>query len=673
MNENILEIPEIFLIKDSLVVNYDDIESDTSLKLTKKIEDLNLQPRSVNGLHLENINYVGDLVQHTEESLGHLNNLGRKSIEDIKDALLEINLCLGLEIQDWSIKRTENLKKKNIEKKKIKIKLNFKQISFIIKNPKETTLSVRATNALLNMGCRYMGDVFFKVSRKDLYSYPALGKITINEIEEIFNEHDFNLDDTIDPWNDEIKEKIIPFIDIELRKKKINQSLLKNETLEEELIRILEEGISTVRKAGSKKKKVIDIITNRFGLDGSPPKTLQIIAEKYNVTRERIRQNESYGIRKLQFSKPYTPKLEEVFEILSNMTPISELEFNKILKEKKITKNEWDFKGLKDFYESFNSETNFHVLNLNGVKIISKHDIDSNFSLVLNHTNKRIWNSGLFSIKECMNLKDIYINNIRKETIEKIVQTKKQFSWLDSNKNFFTYYAKRNRLSNLISKVAATSESVKIDILFDKIKNHARLSKDLNYNKHILLNFCKICFDCKIEDQSLIKFNSSISKLTNYEGYNGEIIGPNEQKLLDIFNNYGPILSSEDIKEFSENEKIGKDSLSMILQFSPIFHRIDYGFYKLVNNSNNEKMKKNISIINLESLTFSSDDCPPIKNKSTYIEINKNGNLFKSLPYQRPLRKMPDGSYGVVYKKKVYPISETFIENNGKRESSTLD
>ena len=81
----------------------------------------------------------------------------------------------------------------------------------------------------------------------------------------------------------------------------------------------------------------------------------------------------------------------------------------------------------------------------------------------------------------------------------------------------------------------------------------------------------------------------------------------------------------------------------------------------------NNKEEKLISIINLESSTFSKDDCPVQKNKSTYIEVNKNESLLKVLPYQRPIRMLPDGSFGVVYKKNVYPIIKFLIEENGKR------
>jgi len=104
-----------------------------------------------------------------------------------------------------------------------------------------------------------------------------------------------------------------------------------------------------------------------------------------------------------------------------------------------------------------------------------------------------------------------------------------------------------------------------------------------------------------------------------------------------------------------------------MLQYSPTVYRIDYGFYSLTGKKMENKEEKLISIIELESSTFLKDECTPQKNSSTYVEVNKNGSLLKTLPYERPLRILPDGSYGVVYKKKVYPIIKSLIEENGKR------
>ena len=88
------------------------------------------------------------------------------------------------------------------------------------------------------------------------------------------------------------------------------------------------------------------------------------------------------------------------------------------------------------------------------------------------------------------------------------------------------------------------------------------------------------------------------------------MLAPNEQKLVNLFNDYGPILYIEDLREFSKSQSVGSDSLNMILQFSPIFYRIDKGFYTLSEKNKENKMEKLISIINVESSFFSKDEWP---------------------------------------------------------------
>ena len=42
------------------------------------------------------------------------------------------------------------------------------------------------------------------------------------------------------------------------------------------------------------------IIKHRFGLDGSEPQTLEVIGQKFNLTRERIRQLELAALKTLR-------------------------------------------------------------------------------------------------------------------------------------------------------------------------------------------------------------------------------------------------------------------------------------------------------------------------------------------------------------------------------------
>lgn len=65
------------------------------------VDELELTVRSANCLKAEQIYYIGDLIQKSEQDLLRTPNLGRKSLNEIKEVLTEKNLALGTEIENW--------------------------------------------------------------------------------------------------------------------------------------------------------------------------------------------------------------------------------------------------------------------------------------------------------------------------------------------------------------------------------------------------------------------------------------------------------------------------------------------------------------------------------------------------------------------------------------------
>ena len=69
--------------------------------LLRPVDDLELTVRSANCLKAENIYYIGDLIQRTENELLKTPNLGRKSLNEIKDVLAARGLTLGQKLENW--------------------------------------------------------------------------------------------------------------------------------------------------------------------------------------------------------------------------------------------------------------------------------------------------------------------------------------------------------------------------------------------------------------------------------------------------------------------------------------------------------------------------------------------------------------------------------------------
>ena len=74
--------------------------------LFRPIDELELGVRSTNCLKAENIYYIGDLVQRTETQLMKTPNLGKKSLNEIKEALKAHELDLGMKLDNWSSPKT---------------------------------------------------------------------------------------------------------------------------------------------------------------------------------------------------------------------------------------------------------------------------------------------------------------------------------------------------------------------------------------------------------------------------------------------------------------------------------------------------------------------------------------------------------------------------------------
>jgi DNA-directed RNA polymerase subunit alpha len=70
--------------------------------LDKPVEDLELSVRSANCLKNAEIHFIGDLAQKSDQEMLKTKNFGRKSLNEIKALLSEMDLTLGMKFDNWS-------------------------------------------------------------------------------------------------------------------------------------------------------------------------------------------------------------------------------------------------------------------------------------------------------------------------------------------------------------------------------------------------------------------------------------------------------------------------------------------------------------------------------------------------------------------------------------------
>ena len=81
----------------------EELQEETPLNenLFRTVEELELSVRSANCLKNANIRYIGELVQKTEAEMLKTKNFGRKSLNEIKEILAEMNLSLGMKLESF--------------------------------------------------------------------------------------------------------------------------------------------------------------------------------------------------------------------------------------------------------------------------------------------------------------------------------------------------------------------------------------------------------------------------------------------------------------------------------------------------------------------------------------------------------------------------------------------
>lgn len=92
---------DIFIPKDDLekvtgTVVVDDDSSDLDASLARSVNELELSVRAANCLKNARIKTIGDLVQKTESEMLRTKNFGKKSLNEIKEVLIDMGLGLGM-------------------------------------------------------------------------------------------------------------------------------------------------------------------------------------------------------------------------------------------------------------------------------------------------------------------------------------------------------------------------------------------------------------------------------------------------------------------------------------------------------------------------------------------------------------------------------------------------
>lgn len=275
-----------------------------------QLADLKLSQRIINALQAEGIFCLKDLAKLTTQNMFLIPNIGNKSLIELKTAL-------------QLLKSYPSQKPHFIDSNLIEDKQNL-EIYFDIAEKKfeDQNLSARLINALKSINVFQIKDLF-SITEKQLYLTPNMGAKTLQELKDFLSKNGVSIGKKYKILNQNSPQKVID-----------GTKILSFETF----------------IFSNFNERTAKIIIERY--DG---KTLEEIAQRYNLSRERIRQI----CNKLNWKKQESPLKEDKYLPIFRKYAWKEIIFCKVFQEKKICFNYLNHrygKGQKPLRQSLKDE-----------------------------------------------------------------------------------------------------------------------------------------------------------------------------------------------------------------------------------------------------------------------------------------------------------------------------
>lgn len=466
----------------------------------KRLNEIEWSIRTSNIFKDQRMVFIGDLVHITERDLLRYPNFGKQSLSEVKNVLKSMNLELG----QTSIWPPDDLE---IKAETLKISTDKKfdqlgdddQINFF-RTIKSSFDNVRVINACINSNILNLGDLHQNISK--LNELNNLGIRSIEEIKITIRKFiSLPIGINISDW-----AKIKSSQHIKFEKKLSKYDEIDNEQEFGKFDYLDDEILQLMKKIDFNRQDVVDFY---YGLDGTGLKTLQATGEKFNVTRERIRQ---INLQYLRLIKKRNIKglinLVKIEEILDKITPISCVNFEKYLIENKYVRKRILTPTILSLLELFLKSKKFILLNQKKIIDQKDHLKYSKFKNFFRGSN--INKFGLININSISKKFNLSIGQIND-----LLKFQEDISILD-NKWIYDSDKVRNRLFNILQKVFNISAKINKFEIIKAIKRMRRIETPsiegvISYcAKELNANYDGVEITVPVENISNHFFNSSI-------------------------------------------------------------------------------------------------------------------------------------------------------------------
>ncbi len=286
------------------------------------------------------------------------------------------------------------------------------------------------------------------------------------------------------------------------------------------------------------------IIGHYFGWEGDGPQTLKQIGEKFDLTRERVRQIGVEQATRVEQSKPFVPVFERAVQVVSESLPVSDEQLPGIFRRHEIdSEGRILLRTLEQGSKLFGVELPFLVAEIQGKSLALPVGSDAVVSAVTKNSRRQCDGWGLSSLAELraslgMSVLSLEGGNL----IEAILSTMSGFDWLDRERGWYWFGpSDRNLLVQQLRKLL--SVATKIDLVRTRASLVAAYRRrEIAPPFSVIREFIAKLPEAKVDGGTLLRG-------TGYDNL-PDPLGPTERLIVDLL---GQATSGVDRQDFEDS------------------------------------------------------------------------------------------------------------------------
>lgn len=450
----------------------------------------------------------------------------------------------------------------------------------------ELLLSKRTQNSLFSEDIKYVGDLI-QLTEREMLRIPNFGRKCLKEIIDALGCIELCLSSRACSWPPDNIEALRNKYSSRLSKAKERIYLRSHRvtafSLEEELFDI-------ANQFGARNAQ---IFVQRMGWDGRGGTTLDTVGKKYNMTRERIRQICSKIEKKILLSKPPTSFLTQAIKLVKEGIPEKASVIEEALALNKISSRPFRIEGIVSAAKLFDCELQICIEKVGRKKtrLVVPASSEGVPRKINQEARKYIEHWGAGTVADIISvIEDKYKIIIPSNLVKLTLESLEGFSWLDKETQWFWFLnCKRNRILNLIRKIASVAEYLTLDDLRSGIMRTHR-TKGYSPPKRVLAAIC--------EQSNRFIIRNNVVKAHPPLSWEETLEGTNEYDLVLALKTFGPVLTRADLETLCTNKGMNRSSFYIYIGYSPLIQRYSRGVYGLrgarVSVSHIESLRKKV-------------------------------------------------------------------------------